>query len=71
MKYMKRYKTKDDWFEVSYDKALGVVLGSYKDNPQVRGWLSVPNYIPCMFSEIRVFDDNGNTAEDGQMCLDA
>jgi hypothetical protein len=69
MRYMKKFKAEENWFEVGHDVALKTVLGSYKDNLEVRGMLSVPNFIPCMFSYIRVFDDDGNTAKDGDMCL--
>jgi len=69
MRYMKRHKTEDKWNEVGYDDALNVVLASYKDNRQVRGMLSIANFIPCMFSEIRVYDNEGKTAPEGEMCL--
>ena len=57
MTYMKRYKGSDDWQEVSYEEALNTVLGSYKDNAEVRNMLTTGNYIPCKFSEIRVYED--------------
>lgn len=69
MKYMKRMKGTELWYEVSEEKALDTVLGSYKDNEEVRSMLTIGNFIPCMFSEIRVYDDEGKTAAPGLMCL--
>lgn len=69
MRYMKRFKSEDEWFEVSRKDALNAILGTYKDSLEVRSMLSIPNYIPCVFSEIRVFDDCGNTVREGEMCL--
>ena len=69
MKYMKRMKGTELWHEVSEEKALDTVLGSYKDNEEVRSMLTIGNFIPCMFSEIRVYDDEGKTAAPGLMCL--
>ena len=57
MKYFKRFKGEDEWVEVSKEKALWSVLGSYKDNEEVRSWLDKENDIMCMFAEIRVRKD--------------
>lgn len=69
MRYLKRFKTEEEWREVSYDEALKSVLGTYKKNAEVLSWLTIGNFIPCRFAEIRVFDDSGNTSEPGEMCL--
>jgi len=69
MRYMKRLKTEEDWVEVKREEALWTILGSYKDNLEVRSMLSIPNCIPCVFSEIRVFDDAGRTSAEGEVCL--
>jgi len=65
MKYMKKFKAEDNWFEVSREDALRAILGTYRDNLEVRSMLSIPNCIPCVFSEIRVFDDAGRTSAEG------
>ena len=69
MRYMKKFKAEDNWFEVSREDALRTIFGTYRDNLDVRSMLSIPNYIPCMFSVIRVYDDSGNTSAEGEMCL--
>ena len=58
MKYLKRFKDKDEWKEVSYEQALHSVLGSYKDNDEVRGLLQSEGEIPCMFAIIKVVSDS-------------
>ena len=70
MKYMKRFKSQEeDWQEVSYEEALRTILGTYRDCLDVRSMMSIANFIPCVYSEIRVYDDNGKTAKEGEMCL--
>ena len=69
MVYRKKFKSVPEWEEVSYEEALRTVLGTYKDNDEVRSMLTIGNYIHCMYSDIQVFDDNGNTAKSGQYCL--
>ena len=69
MKYMKRFKGEEEWIEVTHEQALNTVLGSYVDNDDVRSMLTIGNYIPCQFSEIRIYDDDGLTAMAGLMCL--
>ena len=58
MKYLKCFKGKDEWKEVTYEKALDTVLGSYKDNAEVRNLLQVEGEIPCMFAVIKVVSDS-------------
>ena len=61
MKYLKQFKGYDDMKEISYEEALRTVLGSYRDNAEVRSWLTDINAvpwknkaIPCRFSIIHV-----------------
>ena len=65
MKYLKKMKSSERWVEVGYNEALNSVLGTYKDNPATRSMLTIGNYIPCVYADIRVFDDNGMTAMAG------
>lgn len=57
MIYKKRFANEDTWNEVTYDEALYTVLGTYKDNAETRSMLTIGNYIPCRFSDIRVFEE--------------
>ena len=54
MVYRKRFKGEDEWREITKENALHVILGSYKDNEEVRGFLEEEGTIPCMFSDIRI-----------------
>ena len=65
MKYFKRVKGEDEWKEVNYDTALFTLLTTYKDNDMTRAMLTVGNLIPCTWSEIRVYNDDGLTAMAG------
>ncbi len=65
MKYFKRMKGEDEWKEVNYDTALWTLLTTYKDNDMTRAMLTVGNLIPCAWSEIRVYNDDGLTAMAG------
>ena len=58
MKYLKKFKNKDEWFEVTYEKALDTVLGSYNDCEDIRDLLQTAGEIPCMFSFIKVVSDS-------------
>lgn len=69
MIYRKKFKTEDEWKEVSYEVALDTILGTYKDTPEVRSMLTIGNYIPCRYADIRVLTDDGMTAMPGLMCL--
>ena len=74
MIYKKRYYLEDDWNEVSYEEALNTVLTIYKDNELTRSMLTIGNYIPCRYAEIRVFTDGENgkmrmTSMPGLCCL--
>ena len=42
--------------EITFEKALEIVLGTYKDNDMTRDMLTIPNRIRCRFSEISVED---------------
>lgn len=54
MKYLKRYADEESWHEISYEEALYTVLSNYKDNAEVRSWLTKENEIRCLFSDIKV-----------------
>lgn len=69
MKYTKRMKPDGRVCEVSYEEALHSVLGTYNDTEEVRSMLTIGNFIPCAYADIRVYDDNGLTAAPGLMCL--
>ena len=43
--------------EIPYEKALDIVLGSWRDTDLVRDMLLRPNRIKCMFSYIEVSKD--------------
>ena len=54
MKFLKKFKTEEEWTEVSYDTALDTLLTTYKDNDETRAMLATMDFIPCRFSEIMV-----------------
>ena len=57
---MKYFKIQDgEKQEISYDKALDILLRSYRDNDMTRDMLTIPNRIQCLFSTIEVTSDNG------------
>lgn len=45
--------------EITKEKALDILLGSYRDNDMTRDMLEIPNRIQCMFSTIEVKSDDG------------
>lgn len=45
--------------EISYDEALNILLGTWKDNDMTRDMLTIPNRIQCMFSYVDVEDHKG------------
>lgn len=63
--FFKRFHTKDEWKEVSYEKALDSVLVDYKDCDAIRDMLTIPNRIRARFATIEVRD----VTEDGVKCL--
>ncbi len=65
MIYRKCFKGSDEWKEISYDDALHTLLGSYKDNDEVRSLLNGNNMIPCAFSFIEAIDDNATARVEG------
>lgn len=69
MKYVKQYKDGSAPFEITYEEALNTVLGSYKDNDEVRSMLTITNRIPCMFSEIIVYEGDKMPPKSGLCCL--
>ena len=45
--------------EISYDKALEILLGSWKDNEMTRSMLTQPNNIQCRYSNVIVKEGKG------------
>lgn len=62
-----RYYNKIDGerIAITYDKALDIMLGTWKDNDMTRDMLQMPNNIQCMFSDIFVEE----MTKDGTMVL--
>ena len=58
LKYYRQPLIKDppDWMRISYEKALDILLGTYKDSDMTRDMLTIPNRIHCHFSEVIVID---------------
>lgn len=46
--------------EITYDKALELCLGAYRDNDMTRDMLTIPNNIKTMLSTIYVEDKKPN-----------
>lgn len=59
MIYHRISKTGEPSSEISYDKALEIVLGTYRDCDITRDMLTIANNIDCRYSVITVTDDNG------------
>ena len=53
-KYYRRLHDKDEWEEITYEKALDIMLGSWKDNDMTRDMLQTTNWITCRWSTIKV-----------------
>ena len=49
----------NDGEEITYDKALDILLTTYRDNDMTRDMLTLPNRIMCRFSTVDVKDDSG------------
>lgn len=49
--------------EVTYEQALHIVLGTYRDCDMTMDMLTRGNYIPCQFSEIVVTEVQENGME--------
>lgn len=43
----------------TYEEALRIARGSYRDNDMTRDMLKIPNNIQCLFSTILVREDDG------------
>lgn len=69
MVYKERLYDSENWEEITYEEALKIVLRTYPDNKEVRSMLTIGNYIPCRFSAIRIYNDEGMTAMAGLQCL--
>lgn len=60
MKYFRRiHGVNTPKVEVSYDEALNVLLGTFRDNDMTRDMLTIPNNIQCRYSTIYVEDHSG------------
>ena len=60
LKYFKKSKgVNTPKVEVSYNEALNVLLGSFRDNDMTRDMLTIPNNILCAYSTIYVEDHAG------------
>ena len=60
LKYYRKGKETDQKEEITYQKALDIVLSSFRDNDMSRDMLTLPNRIICRYSEVTVEDDKGN-----------
>lgn len=58
MKYYRIDKITNEKKEITYEKALNLCLGCYKDNDMTRDMLEVVNRIDCRYSYV-VIEDNG------------
>ena len=54
LKYYRRLHDRDTWEEITYEKALHIVLGTYKDNDVTRDMLQTANWIGCRWSTVKV-----------------
>lgn len=54
MKYFLIAKTNGERTEVTRERALQTLFGSYKNNAEVESWLDTPQDINCMFRIIEV-----------------
>lgn len=63
LKYYKTFYDEKERTEVTYDEALNVLLGTWRDNDMTRDMLTTPNRIYCMCSVIDVEEitDDGMT----------
>ena len=57
MKYMIINRETAERRLATYEEALRIALGSYRDNDMTRDMLKIPNNIQCVFSTILVRDD--------------
>ena len=56
--YRRSHETSEET-EISYEKALDILLGSWKDNEMTRSMLTQPNNIQCRFSDVIVKEGKG------------
>lgn len=54
LKYFKKMHDESEKKEITYDEALRVILGTWKDNDMTRDMLTTANKIHCMYSDIYV-----------------
>ena len=69
LKYLKQYKGEDNWEEIDFDTALATVLNTFRDCDMVRDMLTIPNWIPCRFSTIRIVKDGTIASMPGLSCM--
>lgn len=68
MKWFATYKGTGETVEISKEKALDIVLGSYKDNDMTRDWLTIVNRIPCRFSTVWSKREGEEPLKEGVYC---
>lgn len=60
LKYFRQDKLDHSRNEITYEEALHIMLGTWKDNDMTRDMLTIPNTIQCRFSIIEVEDHKGD-----------
>lgn len=66
LKYFRKgYHEESRREEITYDKALSILLGTFKDNDMTRDMLTTPNNIMCAYSMVYVEDHE----EDGGIAV--
>lgn len=60
LRYYKTMHGEKQKEEISYEKALNILLGSFRDNDMTRDMLTIANRIQCMYSTIEVVEVDGN-----------
>ena len=65
MKYFRISKESGAREEITQEKALDIVLGTYKDCDMTRDMLTIPNRIDCRYSFIETQTDDGKVLMPG------
>lgn len=63
MKYMIINRETAERRLATYEEALRIALGSYRDNDMTRDMLKLPNHIQCAFSTILVREEDDDFDE--------
>lgn len=58
MKYFRCDYISGEQQEISYDRALDILLTTWKDTEMTRDMLTIPNNIQCRYSYVVVKDDS-------------